>query len=68
MAMIDDKHDELQTLFERAGREPAERDPGPGWLRSRFVGQPWPREGGRSGCPVCDAERRRVGLNPPGSK
>jgi len=30
-----------------------------GWLRSRFAGWPWPREGisarGRPGCPVCDA-------------
>jgi hypothetical protein len=30
----------------------------PGWLRSRFMGQPWPREGvaacGRSVCEVCD--------------
>jgi len=37
--------------------EPAERDPGPGWLRSRFMHAPWPRPGvsacGRPGCPVC---------------
>ena len=30
----------------------------PGSLRSRFMGQPWPRKGvsacGRQGCPVCD--------------
>jgi hypothetical protein len=30
----------------------------PGWLRSRFMGQHWPREGvsacGRSHCPICD--------------
>jgi len=30
-----------------------------GWLRSRLLGLPWPREGvsacGRPGCPVCDA-------------
>jgi hypothetical protein len=43
-----------------AGRpvEPAELDPGPGWLRSRFCGLPWPRPVheapcGRSVCPVC---------------
>ena len=40
-----------------ARREPAERDPGPGWLRSRFMGWPWPREGisacGRPTCSVC---------------
>jgi len=38
--------------------EPAEPDPGPGWLRSRFMGRPYPRPGvapcGRpSCCPVC---------------
>lgn len=30
----------------------------PGWLRSRFMGQPWPRKGvsacGRPGCAICD--------------
>ena len=30
-----------------------------GWLRSKLLGWPWPREGisscGRRGCPVCDA-------------
>jgi hypothetical protein len=30
----------------------------PGWLRSRFMGQPWPREGvsacGRPHCEICD--------------
>jgi len=30
-----------------------------GWLRSRLLGLPWPRDGisacGRPGCPVCDA-------------
>jgi hypothetical protein len=29
----------------RRNREPAERDPGPGWLRTRFMGAPWPRHG-----------------------
>lgn len=38
--------------------EPAEPDPGPGWLRSRLLGLPWPRPGheapcGRPSCPVC---------------
>jgi len=37
--------------------EPAEPDPGPGWLRSRFMGTYWPRPGvaacGRLTCPVC---------------
>jgi hypothetical protein len=35
-----------------------------GWLRSRLLGLPWPREGisacGRPGCPVCDAAAREV--------
>jgi hypothetical protein len=38
--------------------ESAEPEPGPGWLRSRLLGHPWPREGvaacGRASCPVCD--------------
>jgi hypothetical protein len=37
--------------------EPAEPDPGPGWLRSRFMGRAWPRPGaacGRPACPVCE--------------
>src|SRR5262249_23649069 len=38
--------------------EPAEPDPGPGWLRSRVLGLPWPRPGheapcGRASCPFC---------------
>jgi len=45
-------------------REPAERDPGPGWLRSRFMGKPWPRPGvsacGRPGCPVCDPKSQSL--------
>jgi hypothetical protein len=65
MVMTDDEHNDLQTLFDRAGRrsrnqprwEPAEPDPGPGWLRSRFMGKPYPRPGvapcGRASCPVC---------------
>jgi hypothetical protein len=36
-----------------------------GWLRSRLLGLPWPREGisncGRLGCPVCDAIPDRTG-------
>jgi len=39
-------------------KEPAERDPGPGWLRSRFARLPYPRPGvapcGRPRCPVCE--------------
>ena len=35
----------------------AERDPGPGWLRSRFMGRPYPRPNvapcGRPSCSVC---------------
>ena len=43
--------------------EPAEPDPGPGWLRSRFMGVPWPRPGhrsacGRDACPVCGLANR----------
>lgn len=41
----------------RKPKEPAPRDPGPGWLRSRFMGLPYPRPGvapcGRPTCPVC---------------
>jgi len=37
--------------------EPAERNPGPGWLRSRFMHAHWPRPGvmacGRPSCSVC---------------
>jgi hypothetical protein len=37
--------------------EPAEPDPGPGWLRSRFRFASWPRPGvapcGRPICQVC---------------
>jgi len=40
-------------------RELAERDPGPGWLRSRFMHARWPRPGvtacGRPRCEVCGA-------------
>jgi hypothetical protein len=39
-----------------ATRTKAEPDPGPGWLRSRFMGMAWPRHGvaacGRVSCPV----------------
>jgi len=42
--------------------EPAEPDPGPGWLRSRFCNWPLPRPGisacGRRGCLVCDVDRK----------
>jgi len=39
-------------------RARAESGPGPGWLRSRLLGLPWPREGISScGRPVCDAKR-----------
>jgi hypothetical protein len=38
--------------------EPAEPDPGPGWLRSRVLRKPYPRPNvapcGRASCPVCD--------------
>jgi hypothetical protein len=53
----------LTTKFERTGRprpancERAPDDPGPGWLRSRFMGWAWPRPGvvacGRASCLVC---------------
>ena len=44
----------------REGYEPAESDPGFGWLRSRARGYPWPREGhmaacGRDHCLMCGA-------------
>jgi hypothetical protein len=44
--------------------EPAEPDPGPGWLRSRFMGLPWPRPGheaacGCPSCPVCGPIARK---------
>jgi hypothetical protein len=55
-----------------AGRpvQPAEPDPGPGWLRSRFCHLPWPRPGheapcGRSVCPVCAAAPIRCEKLPP---
>jgi hypothetical protein len=36
----------------------------PGWLRSRFMGQPWPRDGlaacGRPHCEVCDKAHASV--------
>lgn len=42
---------------DQARREPAEPDPGPGWLRSLFMGRPYPRPGvapcGRRTYPVC---------------
>src|SRR5262249_36825940 len=43
--------------------EAAESDPGPGWLRSRFMGLPWPRPGheaacGRAECPICSTARK----------
>jgi len=44
------------SVFKKS-KDPAERDPGPGWLRSRFRGTYWPRPGiaacGRPTCPVC---------------
>jgi hypothetical protein len=37
--------------------EPAEPNPGGGWLRSKFMGLPYPRAGiaacGRPNCPAC---------------
>jgi hypothetical protein len=45
----------MKSVFQKP-RELAEPDPGPGWLRSRFMHQPWPRPGvaacGRPTCPV----------------
>src|SRR5262245_8350873 len=46
------------TKFAGKSVEPAEPDPGPGWLRSRFLRLPWPRPGheapcDRPSCPVC---------------
>jgi len=47
------------TRFAGKPFEPAEPDPGPGWLRARFCHLRWPRPGheapcGRPGrCPVC---------------
>jgi len=36
-----------------------------GWLRSRLLGRPWPREGvsscGRLGCAVCDVAGENYG-------
>jgi hypothetical protein len=47
-------------------RTPAEPDPGPGWLRSQFMGVHWPRPGvapcGRLYCPVCAPIAERNGL------
>ena len=34
----------MKSVFQKP-RELAEPDPGPGWLRSRFMHQPWPRPG-----------------------
>jgi hypothetical protein len=43
--------------------EPAEPDPGLGWLRSRFMRRAWPRAGvarrGRASCPVCGPIARK---------
>src|SRR5262249_49513807 len=48
---------DAMTKFFRKPVEPAERDPGPGWLRSRFVHARYPRSCvapcGRSVCLVC---------------
>jgi len=45
------------TRFAGKPIEPAEPDPRPGWLRSRFMGLRYPRPGvapcGRLTCPVC---------------
>jgi hypothetical protein len=45
------------TKFAGKPFEPAEPDPGPGWLRSRFMWRSYPRPGvaayGRPNCPVC---------------
>jgi len=48
----------MKTQFAGRPVEPAEPDPGPGWLRARFCHLPWPRPGhevpcGRSSCLVC---------------
>jgi len=44
---------------------PAERDPGPGWLRSRFMHACWPRPSvAPCGRPICPcAARRRSGAS-----
>jgi hypothetical protein len=45
----------VSTIY--ATQTKAEPDPGPGWLRSRFMGAAWLRHGvapcGRASCPVC---------------
>ena len=47
---------------------PAERDPGPGWLRSRFMGRRYPRPGiaacGRPTCPVCGGHAQSFACEP----
>jgi hypothetical protein len=53
------------TKFAGKPVEPAEPDPGPGWLRSRVLGLPWPRPGheapcGRPSCPVCEDLSREL--------
>jgi hypothetical protein len=50
----------------KPGIEPAEPDPGPGWLRSKVRGLPWPRPGhempcGRHDCPVCREAKEAKG-------
>src|SRR5215831_19298328 len=50
-------------------QEPAEPDPGPGWLRSRFMGKPYPRPNvapcGRQVCPVCGEAPVKCEEHPP---
>ena len=45
------------SVYLRKAKEPAEPDPGPDWLRSRFMSTYWPRPGvaacGRRECPGC---------------
>ena len=59
------KHSSRPTLEEIA-QVKVEGHQQPGWLRSRFIGWPWPRKGisacGRPDCPVCDAAKLEQGF------
>jgi hypothetical protein len=48
--------------------EPTEPDPGPGWLRARFMGARYLRPGvmpcGRASCPVCDTRVQSFACEP----
>jgi hypothetical protein len=59
----------LLRMKNNKGREAAERDPGPGWLRSRFMGTQYPRGIGPCGRPTCEVcQKERPGCEAPAKK